>query len=139
MVEIEKWNYEEFVKLNQGAFSYEEINGEFFVIVNWHKLDIPFQNGEELIQAMILIDYVMKLYREEGHTGRFYVQEDILFNWYNDLVVDNRTILPDTIFLTDEAMKKYQIWADINTMDYDFWKRDFKEKEKFANFLNNIL
>lgn len=120
---------------NDKFYSYEKDDAwNYFAKVNWVKLEVAFSKPEDLIKALDTIKYLVSVYLKNWYNEKLYAQEDIWTKWdrYSiiDLKVDNRKFLPDTTFLTWEAIQK------------TFWINDTRnilQTQKIADFLNQVL
>ncbi|MBW7954394.1 hypothetical protein H3C61_01135 [Candidatus Gracilibacteria bacterium] len=127
---LEKLNNENY------KFSYEkDNNGLFYPKINGEKLEIPFENGKDLIEALVFLEYLMKFYLSLGNKGKLYVKEDIwtkgeLVPALDIYVDDNNILIPDTMFLRAETItKKFKIIDS----------RDKMIAGEIADFLNKVL
>lgn len=122
------------MNLKNESYGYEKDRAwNYFVKVNWIKLDIPFKKPEDLIKALKTIEYIIKIYIESDHKWELYVDEWFM-SWKSwvwpkiDIYVDNRIFL-DTVFLTAETIQKV-FWID---------EGNKVETQKIADFLNKII
>lgn len=127
---LEKLNNENY------KFSYEkDDNWLFYPKINWEKLEISFDNWKDLVDTLIFLEYLMKVYLNLWNKWKLYVKEDIWTKWEQisalDIYIDNdNTLIPDTMFLRTETIsKKFKIIDSRNKMIA--WK--------IADFLNKVL
>lgn len=127
---LEKLNNENY------KFSYEKDNNWlFYPKINWEKLEIPFENWKDLIEALVFLEYLMKFYLSLWNKWKLYVKEDIWTKWelvpaLDIYVDDNNILIPDTMFLRAETItKKFKIIDS----------RDKMIAWEIADFLNKVL